>query len=233
MTDEEIRRLIEDTERKAGLVKNKMSMSAAAPRCEYAGVLVLVPQNICFPKDSVIKRISGSGQIILAGYGHKLPSERQYLNLEDEQNARSLIDSLEEFEAVYLYSPGFELMERVTHLRDDELVIRILLQGLLLGKKAGVCFGRDIDSLPPGLYRRLRELFREMEDLGLYICKNSDSTAAKTKSSKMAPRKLLLEDDITALHRQGQTALCVEKNCILTPLAVDKARELGIQLTRE
>jgi len=232
MTDQEITRIAQDTEKKLGLAKNKMTMSAAAPRCEYSGILVLVPENTCFPKDSALKRMSGSGQAVVAGYRQRSPGGRQYLNLEDGQCALSLIDSLESFEAVYLYSPGFELMERLTHLSDDDLVVRILMQALLFGKKAGVCFDHDIDSLPPGIVRRLRELMGEMENLGLYICNGSEPAAVKKECSETS-RELLLEDDIIAMHRQGQTTLSVGQNYLFTPLAADKARELGIQLTVE
>jgi len=47
-----------------------------------------------------------------------------------------------------------------------------------------------------------------------------------------SPRGLLLEEDVVALHGQGQSTLQLDETTIITPLAADKARELDVELIR-
>ena len=44
---------------------------------------------------------------------------------------------------------------------------------------------------------------------------------------------LLLEEDVLALHKQGFYILRLMQGCVVTPLARDRANELGMELCRE
>ena len=63
-------------------------------------------------------------------------------------------------------------------------------------------------------------------------CACGGNCASNNEAEAPERRGLLLEEDIIALHRQGQRSLTVEKGTIITPLAQDKARDLGIELIR-
>ena len=243
MTDEEIMRLVEETGKGASPIRNESSGCMSCTRNECAGaacgihgrfcqVLVLIPENTYFPKESAMKQISGDGRIVLAGFGPRAPEGYQYYNLEDGQCVRSLLDSLEEFAIVYLFAPGFAMMNRLAQLQDDELVLRILLQAVLSGKRARILFEQDTDSLPSGLYRNLHDLLRKIENLGITVFNDRLCSKGEKGEDGNVLRKLLLEEDIITLHMQGQADVTVGRDCILTPLATDKARELGMRISR-
>ena len=63
-------------------------------------------------------------------------------------------------------------------------------------------------------------------------CKDGGGCCKTQTKTKPQTSDLLLEEDITALYNQGQTALQISEGTIITPLAVDKARDLGIELIR-
>ena len=64
-------------------------------------------------------------------------------------------------------------------------------------------------------------------------CNSGGGGCCKTKT-QIGPQAsgLILEEDITALHSRGQTSLTLTDGTIVTPLAVDKARDLGVALIR-
>ena len=62
-------------------------------------------------------------------------------------------------------------------------------------------------------------------------CCGGNCGCGSKKSDAPQTRGLLLEEDIITLHREGQMRLQVTKDTIVTPLAADKARDLGIELT--
>ena len=219
MRDEDIKRLMDDTAAKVGPVKNRMAMPAHQAQPEFSSVLVLVPENTPHPSTAQLK---GLGQVSLATAG----------NID-----RALI-GFESFESVYVYSPGFEMLGRIAALSDDEPLVRLLLQALLYGKKAGVLLAKSPEKLPAGLRCKLNERLDRLRKLGLYItqiccagCAGGCPGEAKGADTN-ALRGLLLEDDVITLHRQGQTEIRLTQGCILTTLAADKARELGLLLVR-
>lgn len=226
MTGEEINEIVEDTKLKTGSVVGKASVTT--------GALVLVPENTCFPDSSHIGRILGTDKVVLAGCGQKSQGGGcKCRNVENGKCARSQLDLLESFEGVYLFSPGFAMMQRIIQLCDDELVVRMLLQAVLCGKRAGIVFQSDSDSLPPGIRRQLKKVSDDLESLGITINYGNGSCDTDREQKEATTKTLLLEEDIIALHKEGKTMIHLDKKSIVSPLAADKASELGIQILKK
>ncbi|MCL2220769.1 MAG: hypothetical protein FWC20_00140 [Oscillospiraceae bacterium] len=97
----------------------------------------------------------------------------------------------------------------------------------------GCCSGKgDKVKISADLFKLLKQLLREIVESELKICDGCCNTKGKQNSSEVRS-ELLLEDDIISLHRSGQTVLNIGKNCIITPLAADRARELGMEIINE
>ena len=71
-----------------------------------------------------------------------------------------------------------------------------------------------------------------MQTLGIHVYYGKARVEDIKGNSKVLSKKLLLEEDIVALHSNGKTELCLDRFCIITPLAMDKANELGIRIER-
>ena len=224
MTNEEIRRLVMEATAKV----KSASQDVAADVSRGGASLVLLSEHSAFPKEAFFRSLAGSAQIIVAGFGACASVNYQYWNLNDQNSVSRLLESLDSFGAVYLYAPGFSEMARLAKLEDDSLVARALLQRLFSGKVAGICFDHD-PAISPKLKSRLGEALAPLEALGFSIHCGGPSPAAAPKE---ADKRVILEEDVLGLHRQGQTSLHMGEGAILTPLAADKARELGIEIRR-
>ncbi|MCL2563038.1 MAG: hypothetical protein FWE08_03270 [Oscillospiraceae bacterium] len=80
------------------------------------------------------------------------------------------------------------------------------------------------------LTHKLRETQQPNAKSG--CCGGGCGSKKTDKTETPQAKGLLLEEDIIALHGQGQTHLQLAKGTIITPLAADKARDLGIELVR-
>ena len=237
MTNEEIRRLVmEATAKVTNATPQPPPVPSPQPEVRRVGTLVLLPPYTVFPREAFLQRFIGTGQVILAGFGVRSSTNFPYWNLETSDGVSRLLDSLESFGAIYLYAPGFSMMAQLAAREDTDPLARILLQRLLSGKEAGICFEHDPVSLPPGLKTHLEAAIAPLKSLGFSIlcvsCGGAPiqgiaETAAKSKDGS---KTVLLEEDILTLHQQGRTSLQVGAGAILTPLAADKARELGIEI---
>jgi len=99
----------------------------------------------------------------------------------------------------------------------------------------GCCSGAgDKVKIPADLFKRLEQLLREIMESETKKCGGCCKEKKPEKQSGAeAWSELLLEEDIVTLHKQGKSALTIGEDCIVTPLAYDKARELGVKLIKE
>jgi len=107
--------------------------------------------------------------------------------------------------------------EPLTALQGDDLLILLLLRRLL-------------SNTSPADVRRLLEIQGISSG-----CGGQCACEVKTKQTGQpapASRGLILEEDVISLRQQGCTTLRIEKGTIITPLAADKARDLGMELIR-
>ena len=76
-------------------------------------------------------------------------------------------------------------------------------------------------------------------ELGEYFQGSKLDSTSSTIGGSLAPcgekvcEGLLLEDDVIALHKKGVRTLFISKNCIATPLALDKASDLKLTVRYE
>ena len=236
MTNEEIRRLVmEATAKVTKAVPIAAVQHAPPPQAEVrtGGTLVLLPAYGVFPREAFLQQHIGAGQVILAGFGERASTNFQYWDLKTDDGTSRLLESLDGFGAVYLYAPGFSMLEKLVALEDEDPLVFILLQRLLAGREAGICFDQDPAAAAPGLKTRLEACITSLKSLGFSIrCTPCGGAAQKEPKTETISRKVLLEEDILALHQQGQTTLHMGEGAALTPLAADRARELGMEIQR-
>ena len=195
MTGEEIKKIVEDTRLKANSISEQTSVpegdiAAGSAEENSEGALVLVPENACYPDQESVQRILGEAKVTLAGCGNKSLSGCKCQNAGKGTCARSQLDLLEGYDGIYLYSPGFAMIKRIVQLNDDELVVRMLFQGVLSGKKAGIIFKGDADSLPQGLRRHLKTITDELKSLGIQIYYGSGCDETGDKCSDIVSKTL-------------------------------------------
>ncbi len=80
-----------------------------------------------------------------------------------------------------------------------------------------------------------RVLERLLKDPRFQSVAASGDTSQRPKTSSVRQHygRLLSEWDVLQVHRSGGRALKVSKKTILTPLARDRARDLGVELIIE
>ena len=208
MTNEEIRRLVMEATAKVksasqGGPAQYAAEAESAPPSVAADVnrsgasLVLLSEHSVFPKEAFFRSLAGSAQIIVAGFGVCASVNYQYWNVNDPNAVSRLLENLDSFGAVYLYAPGFAEMARLAKLEDDSLVARILIQRLLSGKGAGICFDHNL-AISPKLKSRLGEALAPLEALGFSIhcggptiSKEVDKKPGSVGASKRVPSALI------------------------------------------
>jgi len=113
------------------------------------------------------------------------------------------------------------------HLDEDETAAAALTDGQHVKLLGGPAMTREEIRII------VEEILRQLAPVLFSGGENPCGMRFAEAKQEMAVEGLLLEEDILSLHKQGFGALRLMKGCVVTPLARDRASELGMELCRE
>lgn len=139
------------------------------------------------------------------------PSHRQKLML--------LVPAIDRFTVL---TPAMSYYRRVCELRDDCYFADLTLRLIANGASGRIITGMRRAHVPPMAAEWLRTLAR----YGLHI------QYEETPENALPARDLITAADIASCAKQGRREILAAKDAIITPYAVDEAKERGIAILR-
>lgn len=135
--------------------------------------------------------------------------------------------------AIILFTPTYSLCQDLISLNDKNRVVRFLLRELTNNVPVYMVYNFLFPNttLSSGIQEKLSLLQKNLIDFSIHLLSLDDirdflNTKARIK------KKVITEIDMIHYYKKGLTSILLEKNCIVTPLAKDKAREFNINLIR-
>jgi len=154
----------------------------------------------------------------------------EILNLDDKTSREKLMDTLCQFDSISLVSPAIKQMNSIASGNDQDFLEKIILYFVLHGKVASILLDYDIKNLPPStLSRKMKELLETIESMGIAVCVLGEGCKSIRESAKKK-RGLITENDIDEMWRKGIKEFRDDGGCIITPLARDRAKEIGLTI---
>ena len=137
---------------------------------------------------------------------------------------------------------SFSLVSDILSFNDQRPFVRIILNGLLTGKKViALKVGIDpyhelwkINGLDKGtslLKRKFYDQMIELKSMGIKLIDPEERIDSAIVNKKQ--KTIVTAETVRYVHLQNQNHLKVTKESIITPLAKDVARELNIALISE
>jgi hypothetical protein len=152
----------------------------------------------------------------------------------EEAGLGKILSELRPDDLLVLGSIGFELGRAVTGLNDQDPWVRLITQGLL--KKVQVVLVSDELSAAPGtpLESKTSALLRDLSALGIQPVALDDlATLAGSYGRSGETGGLLTEADVERLVNAGERRLVLPRRTVVTPLALSRAFELGLEIVKE
>ena len=137
-----------------------------------------------------------------------------------------LLSGLKFYEHIVLAMPTLQLLNRIANGEDSGLMEQLVLRAILLEKKVTVV----LDYQPPKFKRgtffeSVVSSITALKDMGVEIV----SLVPMLKPADPAS-ELVTEDTILQAYLYGDRSIQCAKGAIVTPLAKDKANELGVTI---
>lgn len=166
-----------------------------------------------------------SGQCDLSGF----PLSAKTLDSNNAALANTLISAMDTFDEILCLQPPLSLLEKTLAADDSELFSLILIRAALRGTPVSMAVGFDhIDRKKGVFFEKVRGLIEGMQDMGFRVTYREEPVMAAITGD--SDKSLITEEDVVLAHQNGSRTIKAGRNTIVTPLAQDKIRELGIVL---
>lgn len=185
---------------------------------------------------SYIKHKFSDIRPVIATYGEyastlkKLGADITLLCFDNEQDRQGILNRFDSFNYIYCVSPGIKLMENMACANDEGIIENLILKAVLYNKHPRVLIGYDTGSTPMNsLTKKIKGFIEAFIEMGISV----ESLTTMGKSQAMIPireNQLITEEDIDVLWESGNREINCGKGCIITPLAQDRAREIGLRI---
>ncbi|MBY0120493.1 hypothetical protein [Bacillus sp. S/N-304-OC-R1] len=137
---------------------------------------------------------------------------------------------------------SFSLVSDIISFNEQRPIVRMILNGLLTGKKVvALKVGTDpyhehwkLNGLDKGtnlLKRKLYKQLSELKSMGIIIIDPDERVESSLVNTEK--KTIVTAETVRYIHLQKHDHLIVTKESIITPLAIDVARELNITLILE
>jgi len=147
---------------------------------------------------------------------------------------------LTHIDIVFVPILSFSLVSDILSFNEQRPFVRLILQALLSGKKVyGLRTGADpfdqqwkmigLDKGNPLLKRKLYDQLSQIKSMGMKLMNEHETLEVETETKS---KSVVTAETIRFARQQNKTSLIVSKNTIITPLAIDTARELNIALIK-
>ena len=144
-----------------------------------------------------------------------------------EQKA-AFVDRLVRAERAVLLSPGVGLLKRLANGQEEDGAGEVLLRRILWGKPVDVLLDFDPPKFRRGTYfAQIAEAVDNLTSMGVGVFAYSPCESAAVTACS-----LVTERDVIDAKQSGQKTILCAAEAIVTPLAVDTAKELQINIER-
>jgi hypothetical protein len=198
-------------------------------------LLVLIPEFVVntqiFLKYLVDKH--PGYELVIATLGgstkYELKEAVEILNINDEKSRDKILTNLSGFYKTYLIMPGTRQLEALVNGDDEAFIEKLMLYLVLQDKAPGIILDYKIKDLPTNiLTKKLSGLLKQIEEMKISIDILNNKPLKEHRGNYKPGKILLTENDINELNASGIKTISKEQEYIITPLAKDRMRELGI-----
>ena len=157
---------------------------------------------------------------------------KEIINLNEEASREKLTKMANKFDATYFVLPGIKQIESIVNGDDTGFIEKLIIYLVLHGKNAGIILDYNVRSMPSNsLTEKLGQLLDSIKSMGISIDLLEEQPVEECIVCNENGKRLITEKDIDVMCRNGINTIHIGRECIITPLARDRASELGLKIT--
>ena len=151
----------------------------------------------------------------------------QVLSMATPENRQQLASALQSYSSFVLVTPSLSLLRQLAMGDDREFAALLVLRPLLWGKPVTLLLDFEIPrSRRSAFYEQFSADLGSLESMGLRLVSLPQQAAGREPERK----DLVTEQDVKDAYAQEQRSIRIKPSAIVTQLASELARELGVSI---
>ena len=229
-------------------VKKRLSDADISPDTNSSAHSILVVMNRIDPNTDIILsklyELARSGisiTLLVSRHVETIFREQGFASVEGievvwDTEIQHVLLNVGDYSTVLYPVMGFSLGRRLADLSDDDPLVQLATTALLSGVRVGVVTdgiesrGRNITS--PEMNEISKRIKKGLSGIGIRLLTMRNLTNDLTTSTNIFGGKVVTEDTVIEYHRKDIWDMNVPRKVVITPLARDKAKELGMRINR-
>lgn len=149
----------------------------------------------------------------------------------------------DQFDELFVPVASYSLVSELVHFLDGRALAAVIQRALLKGKKvtmvedavnpySKVMQEANMDKGTSFMKNELFNQFKKLQGFGVTFI-HSEQVKSHFQGQNADRKKLLSEGDVVKASKRQQKEIIISRGTLITPLALDTAREMGIRLTIE
>jgi len=154
----------------------------------------------------------------------------EILDLNEAVVREKLADTISRFDEICFLCPGLRQMQALLEGDDSGYMEGVVIYSLLHGKKTTIQSDYGAESLPLNNFtRKVKDMLKSVSEMGICVEVLQGEKNNKT-GTQVQHKELITQKEVEDTHKTGGKEIFRMKGCIITPLAKDRASELGIKI---
>ncbi len=153
---------------------------------------------------------------------------------ERKEDVGHILSSLTQYQKLEIYAPSLDFLRMLKNGEEHSLFIRIALYFLMTGKEVIVRLPYAADTVPEGRFgKSVKDLLHDLWDMGISFAGLNPGFGEMVSLKEQKTADFITQSSVDKLYMQGCRQIYAARNAVVTPLALERAKELNIQIITE
>jgi|GEM_PF-2352023 len=159
----------------------------------------------------------------------KFESVKEIYDLNGELARDNLANNINKYEEILFLSPELKQMRALAYGDDSGFIENLVIYSLLHKKKTVFLFDYEVQALPANsIGKKIKDLLGSISEMGVLIEVILHDKEKKSDAMTISSKQLITQREVEDFYKSGKKEILCEKGCIITPLAKDASREMGV-----
>ena len=151
----------------------------------------------------------------------------------DAKDVSNILNHLSTYEKLEIYDPSLDFLRDLKEGKERNIFIKIAIFFLMSEKPVIVRLPYDMDHISQGVFgRAAKDLKDDLCDMGIHFSGLKADFAELFRESAGQKLDFVSEEVINQCYERGEKLIYVSINAVVTPLAVERAKELSIGIIK-
>lgn len=152
---------------------------------------------------------------------------------EEPADMRHIFRLLTTYKRLEIHTPSIDFLRSVKDGREEDSFVRIALYFLMMHKSVIIREPYRQEELPEGRFaREVKEMQSDLWDMGATFTGLGVSVGDVEAVKQELADSLITENTVTDAYEKGRREILTAENAVITPLALEKAKILGLRIVQ-